>query len=74
MERGATFPYKVRKAVLFRIALFFNPTDLSRLFNGHFILKDTAVGHLPAWWEGDHADMKSGLVPLQDGTLERGIY
>jgi hypothetical protein len=33
-----------------------------------------AVGHLPAWWQSDHDDMQSGLTPLNNGTLERGIY
>ena len=33
-----------------------------------------AIGPLPGWWESNHADMQSGLIPIQDGTLTRGIY
>ena len=33
-----------------------------------------AAGHLPRWWENDSDEMQSGLVPLKDGTLERGVY
>lgn len=33
-----------------------------------------AIGRLPAWWENDYAEMQSGLTPLKDGTLKRGIY
>jgi len=33
-----------------------------------------AVGLYPAWWERDHENMISALVPLSDGTLKRGVY
>lgn len=33
-----------------------------------------AVGKTPAWWESDHEDMQSALVPTADGSLIRGVY
>lgn len=36
--------------------------------------EDVAIGLIPAWWENDHEDMQSGLVPSSNGTLHRGAY
>jgi len=41
---------------------------------GKFRNEFVAVGQLSAWWEADHAEMRSGLIPLPDGTLKRGVY
>lgn len=39
-------------------------------FRGEYV----AVGLIPAWWENDHEDMQSGLVPAPNGKLHRGAY
>ena len=33
-----------------------------------------AVGKTPTFWEDDDENMQSALVPLQDGSLVRGVY
>lgn len=33
-----------------------------------------AVGKTPTFWDDDDEDMQSALVPLQDGSLVRGVY
>ena len=33
-----------------------------------------AAGPTPPWWERDHSGMRSGLVPMEDSSVELGIY
>jgi len=33
-----------------------------------------AAGPTPPWWERDHSRMRSGLVPMEDGSVQFGIY
>lgn len=39
-------------------------------FRGEYV----CVGPTSVWWENDHEDMQSGLVPLRNGRLGRGAY
>ncbi len=33
-----------------------------------------AAGPTPPWWEQDHSGMLSGIVPMEDGSVQLGIY